>query len=90
MVCFEMGSEMTLVVGVSMRVLPSPERHIREADWVGAAPEAGCVLVAHSEHDGGVAGGGGIFGGWPTAALSLARPARMGYTPGLSPVPIPP
>ena len=77
--CFEMGSEMTLVVGVSMRVLPSLERHKREADWVGAAPEAGWVLVAHSEHDGGV--GGGICGGWPTAALSLARPARMVYSP---------
>ena len=32
MVFFEMGSEMTLVVGVSMRVLPSLERHKREAD----------------------------------------------------------
>ena len=63
-----------LLWGVSMRVLPSPERHIREADWVGAPPAAGCVLEAHSEHDGGV--GGGICGGWPTAAISLARSAK--------------
>jgi hypothetical protein len=64
---------MTLLWAVSMRVFPSLERHIREADWVGAPPPAGCVFDAHSEHDGGV--GGGICGGWPTAALSLARPA---------------
>jgi hypothetical protein len=57
MVCFEIGSEMTLVVGVSMRVLPSPERHRRDADWVGGPPPAGCDLVAHSEHDGGAGGG---------------------------------
>ncbi len=41
MVCCKAGSEMTLVVGVSMRVLPSLERHRREADWVGEPPPAG-------------------------------------------------
>jgi hypothetical protein len=66
---------MTLVVAVSMRVLPSPERHMRDADWVGGPPAAGCVLLLHSEHEGGA--GGGICGGWPTAAISLARPARV-------------
>jgi hypothetical protein len=57
MVCFKAGSEMTLVKGVSMRVLPSLERHSRDADWVGGPPPAGCVLLAHSEHDGGAGGG---------------------------------
>jgi len=41
MVCFEMGSEITLVWGMSMRVLPSLERHMREAVWVGGPPPAG-------------------------------------------------
>jgi hypothetical protein len=68
---------MTLVVGVSMRVLPSPERHMRDADWVGGPPAADCVLLAHSEHDGGVGGGGGICLGRPTTAISLACPAKM-------------
>jgi hypothetical protein len=48
---------MTLLKGVSMRVLPSLERHSRDADWVGGPPPAGCVLLAHSEHDGGAGGG---------------------------------
>jgi hypothetical protein len=48
---------MTLLKGVSMRVLPSLERHRREADWVGGPPPEGCVLLAHSEHDGGAGGG---------------------------------
>ena len=76
MVCFEIGSEMTLVWGMSMRVLPSLERHMREAVWVGAPPPAGCVLLAHSEQEGGV--GGGMGGVWPTAGISLARYARAG------------
>src|SRR5580704_52578 len=76
MVCCAAGSEITLVVGVSMRVFPSPERHIREADWVGGPPAADWVLLAHSEHDGGAGGGVGIFGDWPTAAISLARLQR--------------
>jgi hypothetical protein len=74
---------MTLVVGVSMRVLPSPERHMRDADWVGVPPAADCVLLAHSEHDGGV--GGGICGGWPTAAISLARLGKAVYARGTDP-----
>lgn len=72
-VCCAIGSEMTLLVSVSMRVFPSPERHMRDAVWVGFAPEADCVLLAHSEHEGGAGGGSGIFGGWPTAATSLPR-----------------
>ena len=43
-VCCAIGSEMTLLVSVSMRVFPSPERHMRDAVWVGFAPEADCVL----------------------------------------------
>jgi len=44
---------------------------MRDADCEGAPPAAGCVLVAQSEHEGGVGGGCGI---WTTAGLSLARP----------------
>jgi hypothetical protein len=44
MVCFEMGSEMTLDWGMSMRVLPSLERHMREAVWVGGPPASGLRL----------------------------------------------
>jgi hypothetical protein len=32
------GLEIMLVVGVSMRILPLLERHIRDADWVGGLP----------------------------------------------------
>ena len=61
---------MTLVDGVSRRNFPSLERHIREADWVGAPPPDGCVFVAQSEQKGGTGGGAGA---WPMAAISLAR-----------------
>ncbi len=37
---------------------PSLERHSRDADCVGCPPPAGCVLLAHSEHDGGA---GAVF-----------------------------
>ena len=47
-----------------MRVLPSLERHMREAVWDGGPPPAGCVLLAHSEQEGGV--GGGMGGVCPT------------------------
>src|SRR5271169_6189974 len=66
------GSEITLVCGVSRRILPSLERHMRDADCEGGPPAAGCVLVAQSEHEGAVGGGCGI---WTTAGLSLARPS---------------
>jgi len=62
---------MMLVWGVSNRNLPSLDRHMREADCVGAPPPAGCILVAQSEQEGGV--GGGVCGGCPTVAISLAR-----------------
>jgi len=66
MVCCAAGSEITLLNGVSMRVLPSLDRHMREADWLGGPPPAGCILEAHSEHEGGAGGGVGRF--WLTAA----------------------
>ena len=65
MVCFAAGSEITLLCGVSIRVLPSLDRHMRDADCVGAPPAADCVLVAHSEHEGGTAGEVGSV--WATA-----------------------
>lgn len=51
------GSVMTLVWGVSRRMLPLLARNTRDADCVGGAPPGGCVLVAQSEHEGGVGGG---------------------------------
>lgn len=48
---------MMLVCGVSIRMLPLLERHMRDAEGAGAVPAAGCVLVTHSEHEGGVGGG---------------------------------
>ena len=88
MACCDAGSEITLVWGVSKRIFPSLDRHIRDADCVGAAPPAGCVFVLQSEHEGGVAGG--LCGIWTTAGLSLARreilgTAREVITPMLSP-----
>lgn len=47
---------MTLVWGVSIRILPLPDCHIRDADCVGGVPPAACVLVVQSEHEGGVDG----------------------------------
>ncbi len=64
---------MMLVEGVSRRNLPSLDLHMREADWVGAPPPLGCVLVAQSEQKGGAGGG---VGGCPTAPTSLARVRR--------------
>src|SRR5208283_635301 len=75
MVCPEPGSVITLVCGVSRRILPSLERHMRDADCVGGPPAAGCVFVAQSEQEGGV--GGGDCGIWTTAGLSLACPAMV-------------
>jgi len=50
------GSLMRLVLGVSIRILPPPDCHIRDADCVGGVPPAACVLVVQSEHEGGVDG----------------------------------
>jgi hypothetical protein len=59
MVFWVAGLEMTLAVGVSRRMLPLLERHMRDADWVGGLPPGACVLVAQSEQDGGIGGGAG-------------------------------
>jgi len=56
MVFWLAGIVMMLVCGVSRRMFPLPDRHTREANWVGGLPPAACVLVAQSEHDGGVGG----------------------------------
>jgi len=56
MVRWPAGSLITLVWGVSIRILPLPDRHIRDADCVGGVPPAACVLVVQSEHEGGVDG----------------------------------
>jgi hypothetical protein len=46
-----------LVFGVSSRMFPLLDLHMRDADCVGGAlPPAACVLVAHSEHEGGIDG----------------------------------
>ncbi len=71
MVFWLAGLVMMLVLGVSMRMLPLLDRHMREADWVGGLPPAACVLVAQSEHDGGV-------GGW-----EVRFTVRQFITPGL-------
>jgi hypothetical protein len=47
---------MTLKLGVSMRILPLLERHIREDDCAVAPPPGDSDLVAQSEHEGGVGG----------------------------------
>lgn len=53
-----------LMFGVSRRRLPLLDRHMRDADGIGCAlPPAGCVVVAHSEHEGGIGGTGGTEGG---------------------------
>ena len=53
-----------LMFGVSRRRLPLLDCHMRDADGIGGAlPPAGCVLVAHSEHEGGIGGTGGTEGG---------------------------
>ncbi len=46
---------MMLALGVSMRILPVLDRHIRD-DCAGAPLPGACDLVAHSEHEGGVGG----------------------------------
>ena len=57
MVLWLPGRVMMLVCGVSRRRLPLLDRHMRDADCVGGAlPPAACVLVAHSEHEGGIGG----------------------------------
>jgi hypothetical protein len=44
-------------------MFPLLDLHMRDADCVGGAlPPAACVLVAHSEHEGGIGGTGGTEG----------------------------
>jgi hypothetical protein len=50
------GSVMMLAFGVSIRIFPALDCHMRDGDCTGGLPPAGCVLVAHSEHAGGVGG----------------------------------
>lgn len=52
-VCWAEGSEMMLVLGVSKRILPSLERHMRDDDCWEVPPPAGCILVEQSEQEGG-------------------------------------
>jgi hypothetical protein len=59
---------MMLALGVSKRILPSLERHMRDADCAGGPPAAGSVFVAQSEQN-----GGGVDGICGTAGVSLAR-----------------
>lgn len=66
---------MMLVLGVSKRILPSLDRHMRDADWDGGPPPAGWVFVAQSEQNGGV----GVCGIWTTAGASVARNRRRLY-----------
>ena len=51
------GSVMMLAFGVSIRIFPALDCHMRDGDCTGGLPPAACVLVAHSEHAGGVGGG---------------------------------
>ena len=61
-----------LVCGVSSRMLPLLDLHTRDVDWVGGAlPPAACVLVAHSEHEGGI---GGTEGGCTVRKFITAFP----------------
>lgn len=56
MVFWSAGLEMILALGVSMRILPVLDRHMREEDWTLALPPGASDLEAHSEQQG-VAGG---------------------------------
>ena len=47
---------MMLVLGVSMRILPLLDRHMRENDCAVAPPPGASDLVAQSEQEGGVGG----------------------------------
>ena len=69
------GRVMMLVCGVSRRRLPLLDLHMRDADCVGAAlPPAACVLVAHSEHEGGIGGTGETEGGCTVRKFTTAFP----------------
>jgi hypothetical protein len=74
-------------------MFPLLDLHMRDADCVGALPPAGCVLVAHSEHEGGI---GGTEGGCTvrkfTTAFSnydAASSGRLAYASNRSPEWIP-
>jgi len=47
---------MILELGVSIRIFPLLDRHMREEDCALAPPPGACDLVAQSEQEGGVAG----------------------------------
>jgi hypothetical protein len=47
---------MILELGVSMRIFPLLERHMREEDCALALPPGASDLVAQSEQEGGVGG----------------------------------
>jgi hypothetical protein len=50
------GFEMMLECGVSMRIWPLLDRHMRDDDCAVELPPAASALVAHSEQEGGVGG----------------------------------
>jgi hypothetical protein len=53
-------------------MFPLLDLHMRDADCVGGAlPPAACVLVAHSEHEGGI---GGTEGGCTVRKFTTAFP----------------
>ena len=56
MVFCSAGFEIMLALGVSMRILPELDRHMREEDWFAAPPPGASDLVAQSEQEGGVGG----------------------------------
>ncbi len=47
---------MILELGVSIRIFPLLDRHIREEDCALALPPGASDLVAQSEHEGGMGG----------------------------------
>src|SRR5271157_759443 len=82
MACCARGSVMTDVAPVSMRIFPSLERIMREADCCPAPPCAYCVVVWHSAHAGGCGGDGGIGDTAPKAYHARAGAAQGLTTPG--------
>lgn len=51
-----LGFEMILELGVSIRIFPLLDLHIREEDCALALPPGASDLVAQSEHEGGMGG----------------------------------
>src|SRR5208283_825110 len=81
MACCVLGSVITDVAPVSIRIFPSLERIMREADSCGAPPCAYCVVVWQSAHAGGCGGDGSIGGTAPKAYHARIRAARFGGAP---------